>query len=200
MTSPALGLRQRKKEATRRALHEAAVRLAAERGPEQVTVEAIADAVDVSRRTFSNYFASKDDALLHSDTERLERFVGLVVARPEGEGAWTALREAAFELLATETDTDPAWLAQMRLVRSHPSLAAARVARWGTSERALAQVLVERVGGEDPELVARALAASFLALFRTAGQVWNDRPGTDLAGVLRQVLDAVAAPGDAGNT
>lgn len=57
------GLRERKKAATRLALHESALRLAAEQGPDGVTIEAIADAANVSRRTFSNYFSSKEEAL-----------------------------------------------------------------------------------------------------------------------------------------
>ena len=57
------GLRQRKKIATRQALGIAAMRLAAERGLENVLVEDIADAVGVSARTFNNYFASKYEAI-----------------------------------------------------------------------------------------------------------------------------------------
>ncbi|HEY5017289.1 MAG TPA: helix-turn-helix domain-containing protein, partial [Streptosporangiaceae bacterium] len=57
------GLRERKKLATRQALGAAAMRLAIERGLENVLVEDIAAAADVSPRTFNNYFASKYEAI-----------------------------------------------------------------------------------------------------------------------------------------
>ena len=57
------GLRERKKLATRQALGTAAMQLAVERGLENVLVEDIAAAADVSPRTFNNYFASKYEAI-----------------------------------------------------------------------------------------------------------------------------------------
>jgi AcrR family transcriptional regulator len=78
------GLRERKKAATRQALHEAAFGLAIEHGADHVTVEAIADAAGVSRRTFSNYFANKEEALLYGDHQRMRGLIELVHARPAG--------------------------------------------------------------------------------------------------------------------
>ena len=89
------GLRERKKAATRQSLHDAAVRLAAEHGVESLTVEAIADAATVSRRTFSNYFASKEQALLHHDRARTVRLVELIRARPARESLMAAVIGAA---------------------------------------------------------------------------------------------------------
>ena len=74
----AIGLRERKKSATRQALHEAALRPAADAGPDGVTVEAIADVATLSRRAFSNYFASREQALLHCDHVRMRAFPTLV--------------------------------------------------------------------------------------------------------------------------
>ena len=64
--TPATGesLRDRKARLTRAAIHEAAVRLACEHGLDAATVAQIAEAAGVSPRTFFNYFATKEDAVL----------------------------------------------------------------------------------------------------------------------------------------
>jgi AcrR family transcriptional regulator len=62
--------RERQKQVTRQALHEAAFTLAEESGLSGATVEAIAGRADVATRTFFNYFASKEDAVLDCDPAR----------------------------------------------------------------------------------------------------------------------------------
>ncbi|AVT28261.1 TetR family transcriptional regulator [Plantactinospora sp. BC1] len=187
-----VGRRERKKIATREALHRAALRLAAELGPDRVTVEAIADAADVSRRTFSNYFANKEEALFHADLLRIRRLLELVHAQPADEAPWTALTRAA-EQLARESDgLDPLWLAQRRLIRHHPSLAAHQIAAYGTVEQEFIAEISRRLP-EAPEtpLHARVLAGTFLHTLRAATQYWTDHPERPLVDVVRTALGYV---------
>ena len=180
------GLRERKKAATRQALHEAALRLAAEQGLERLTVEAIADAAEVSRRTFSNYFANKEEALLHEDRERIRRLLELVHDRPAGEPPWTALTRAAEELTVETATSDPAWLARRRTISGHPSLVAHQVAVYGAVERELTAELTRRLPERpDTALRARVLAATFLGTLRAATHHWIDHPDQRLADLVR---------------
>jgi AcrR family transcriptional regulator len=183
-------LRERKKAATRQSLHEAALRLAMSGGLDNVTVEDIADEVGVSRRTFSNYFANKEDAVLHADRERTRRLIDLVRGRPASEKPWTALRRSAEQLYGQLTLPDPVWVAQLRLLRRHPSLLARQAADQIELERELADVLLTR-GAEDPEL-ARLMVATFLAATRTAGALWFDSAGErPLPELMDRLLDRV---------
>lgn len=187
-----LDLRTRKKAATRQSLHEAALRLAMERGLDGVTVEDIADAVGVSRRTFSNYFTNKEDAILHADRERTGVLVSLVEQRPAGEPPWQALRRASRELYHGRAVPDREWVAQLRLLRRHPSLLAQQAGDQITLERDLAAVLVARGHGLD-EALARLMTATFLAAVRTASVLWlegaADQPLPDLIGELLGRVD-----------
>ncbi|MDW5324218.1 TetR/AcrR family transcriptional regulator [Plantactinospora sp. KLBMP9567] len=187
-----VGRRERKKAATREALHRAALRLAAEQGPDRVTVEAIADAADVSRRTFSNYFANKEEALFHADLVRIRRLLELVHAQPLDEPPWTALTRAA-EQLARESDgLDPLWLAQRRLIRNHPSLAAHQITAYGAVEQEFTAEIARRLP-EAPEtpLRARVLAGTFLHALRAATQHWTDHPERPLVELVRAALGYV---------
>src|SRR5512140_3979811 len=91
---PALGLRERKKRALRGELSLAALRLAKQRGLENVRTEDIVAAVGVSRRTFSNYFANKFEALADRLVERAQQSAKALRTRPRGEPLWQALTAA----------------------------------------------------------------------------------------------------------
>lgn len=186
------GLRERKKAATRLAMHEAALRLAAHDGLDHVTVEAIADAANVSRRTFSNYFSSKEEALFHGDAERMRRMLELVRDQPAAAAPWTALTRAAERLVAEVGEPDPAWLAQRRRLLAHPGLVAHQVAAYTTIESELAGELVSRLDGADVDLRSRVLAGTFLATVRVATQHWIDHPHGPLLDTVRAALQHAA--------
>ena len=189
-TTAEVGLRERKKAATRQALHQAAVRLALAHGADKITVEAVADEAGVSRRTFSNYFANKEEALLYGDHVRISVLIGMVQARPAGERPWEALTEAAREFYRQLGELDPAWVAQTRLVRSHPALLAQQLNTFAAVERELAAAVTARMDEPDPAGVrAQLAAATFMASLRVALRIWLDAPaGRSLGDLVDRAL------------
>jgi AcrR family transcriptional regulator len=96
------GLRERKKLDTRRALSDAALELALERGLKNVTREDIAERAGVSLRTFNNYFTGKHEALVYRQIERARRGLIALRERPSDEPLWTAIAEAIIAPLEAE--------------------------------------------------------------------------------------------------
>jgi AcrR family transcriptional regulator len=184
------GLRERKKAATRQALHEAAVQLATEHGLDRITVEAIADEAGVSRRTFSNYFGSKEEALMYGDSRRVQRLIESLRGRPAGEPPWAALTAAAAEFNRELGGLDPRMVEQGRLLRTHPTLLAAQVQTFAGIERELAAEVSARMTENDPRGVrARMTAATFLVALRVSVNMWLDAPvGTDLWSIAEEAL------------
>ncbi|MGI8937884.1 MAG: TetR family transcriptional regulator [Iamia sp.] len=81
MSTPSVGLRARKKEATAQALQGRAIELFLERGYDETTVQDITDAAGVSQRTFFRYYATKDAVLLAEHARREAAMSELLVSR-----------------------------------------------------------------------------------------------------------------------
>jgi AcrR family transcriptional regulator len=189
---PGEGLRERKRRATRRALQEEALRLVAARGLEAVTVEDISSAVDVSSRTFFNYFPTKEDALA-GDQGWLPAIdeVRRVLLDTRGPN----LGEDIQRLLVLAVPALAARRQEMRLRRDvfhrYPGLLRVALSTFLAEEQALQDVVAERVGPADG-VTPRLVAVTTTALLRASIDQWmSDEPGTE--GQLRhRVEEAVS--------
>lgn len=189
----ARGLRDRKKRQTRTALGHAAVRLAAEHGLDHVTVEDISAAADVSPRTFFNYFATKEDAVLGPDPDAGARMRALVLAQPAELSAAAAVREALLAEVAAElADDREHWLLRMRVVQQHPVLLARLFSGGEALERELVAGIAERVGLPADDTYPLLLGAAAGAAFRVAVTRWSSTAAT-LHDLLGETLDLLAA-------
>ncbi|MFB7917615.1 TetR family transcriptional regulator [Streptomyces sp. NPDC056061] len=189
----AVGLRERKKEATRQAVHEATLRLTVEHGFDHVTVEAVADAAGISRRTFSNYFAGKEDALLHGEEQHIRALVQTVRDRPAEESAWTALRAAMEQFTERISPPEREWALRTRLAMRHPSLLARQLANHAALERDLADAVAPRRGPSGKPVRPTVLAAAFLSSLRIAMRMWIEEDlAREPAEVMGEILDEMA--------
>jgi AcrR family transcriptional regulator len=173
-------LRERKKLATRRALQRVALDLVAERGYSRVTVEDIAEAAEVSPRTFFNYFPSKEAAVLGADPERTEQLRRRLVDEPAEKTPLEALRAVMVDEVRrlseelAELGGEPAdWICRMKLAMVDPQLRAAQAAHMTQFERAVVAGLAERLGTDarqDPYPVL--LASTAVGLMRAVISIW----------------------------
>lgn len=183
-----MGLRERKKAATRQAVHEATLRLTVENGFDHVTVEAVADAAGISRRTFSNYFTNKEDALLYGEEQQIGSLVRAVRERPADEPAWTALRAAVAEFSERVAPPEREWAVRTRLAMGHPSLLARQLGNHAAMERDLADAIALRRGPGGGPVRPMVLAAAFLSSLRIAMRMWIEE---DLAREPGEVIDEI---------
>ncbi len=186
--------RERKKQATRQALHEAAFLLVEEHGLAAVTAEAIADRADVATRTFFNYFSSKEEAVLDREPGRPEALRQALLERPAGEDALTALRLVMEELVAQEILDGEHLLRRMCLIRSEPLLRGAMAAMHDQIEEALVAAVARRTG-QDPvvDLYPALVVSAGLAAFKVALLRWSDQGGQVAFGrVLTAAFDLLA--------
>jgi AcrR family transcriptional regulator len=195
------GLRERKKADTRRALSDAALKLALEKGVDQVTREAIATVAGVSLRTFNNYFTGKYEALAYRQTERLRRGVDALRARPAGEPLWTSVTEAMLAPLEAELAENPgdghgapsrAELAEIRKMLMNPEIRSA-ISKDLFDE--WVHVIAERSGTDpDHDMYPRLVAAVMGAVGDAAMEAYaRADPPVAITTLYRQGMAAVAA-------
>ncbi|MFF8593999.1 TetR/AcrR family transcriptional regulator [Streptomyces sp. NPDC015220] len=144
------GLRERKKRATRAALVEAAVRLAAEHGAEKVTVEAISAEVGVSVRTFFNYFDSRDDAFLLLDADAGARVRQAVLDAPAALTPLRAVHDAIAAELTEAEQQHEVWGLHAEVLRAAPHLLVRSLGAHLADETRLAEALARRLSGQAP--------------------------------------------------
>ena len=159
----ASGLRERKKEQTRRAILDAAQRLFAERGFDGVTVADVAREAEVSVGTVFNYFPAKED-LFYGRMEDFEAsLVAAVRARSAGESVLSAFRRSVLEGAGRLADPERAELIARvaRTVGASAALQARERELVARATAALAEAIAEETSpqGEvlEPSVVANAL-------------------------------------------
>lgn len=169
------GLRERKRQQTRERLTRVAMALFLERGFEATTLDDIAAAADVSRRSFFHYFASKEDVVFAWHEESMAALIAAVAARPAGE-AMLAAAENAIAAIARQLEPGEA-IAMARLKHGNPALQARDQVKYEKLERALADALIKRAGHKSADhksdkLQARLVAMIATGTLRIGGELW----------------------------
>jgi len=190
------GLRERKKLETKQALAQAAMRLAVEHGLENVRVEDITDAVNVSRRTFTNYFSNKEEAIASLNADRAARAAEALRGRPADEPLADALAAAFAAQHEAAAQVHPERVGPVRMMAFSPALRGEYLKTLAQAEDPLARVIAERTGA-DPQraLYPHVLAAAVTAAVRVATEHWMTHDASrSLPDLIREAVRQVAGP------
>lgn len=165
-------LRERKKRATRRALTDAALRLALDKGLEHLTVEEISEAADVSPRTFFNYFSGKEEAILGDDLPLAGQEQAMAIIG-EADSVLGGLHHLA-ATIAEQTEARRENIRMRRkLMERHPELIPRMFAVFGDFERALTAAVAARTKTSPDDIYPQLAAALAVTAMRVAVRRWT---------------------------
>jgi AcrR family transcriptional regulator len=170
------GLRERKKEQTRRFIAETARQLFAERGFEHVTVAEIAQAADVSQQTVFNYFPSKEDLVFWRLGAFEDDLLATVRDRPAGESALAAFRRFLLSqkglLRSSQPEAREQLAGLLRTIDESPALLVREQQIFARYTDALAALLAAEASSDpgdiEPWVAANAMTGIHRALVRHA--------------------------------
>jgi AcrR family transcriptional regulator len=191
------GLRERKKQATREALSLAALRLAVERGIDNVLVEDIAAAAEVSPRTFNNYFSSKYEAIAWREIDRVTRIGDVIRDRPADEPLWEVIETAVMTVYggaATDQATaapPPGWAEGVQAFIRHPQMFGEILKGRALVVDVLAGAIADRLGLDRTlDMYPKVLAGSVMAAWQTAQEFWlRSDPPRPMGELVRAALN-----------
>ncbi|MEU4231461.1 helix-turn-helix domain-containing protein [Nonomuraea sp. NPDC026600] len=170
-----VGLRERKKERTRRLIADTALRLFLERGFDAVSVNDVAVAAEVSKPTLFRYFASKDDLVLARFADHQGEAARVVRARAVGQTPVAALRD---HFLAGLRDRDPitglndapSVLAFQHLIYTTPSLETRLLHHTGRDIDLLTAALRETGHADVGDVILRLVATHLITVQQVLGR------------------------------
>jgi mycofactocin system transcriptional regulator len=191
--SPTARRRGRPRGTSARALELIALRLFADQGFEQTTVDQIATAAGVSRRTFFRYFNSKSAVLWSEFDAEVQTIRGLLAQTSDDLPIMEGVRRAVLAANHYRAEDVPELRMRMTLLISVPELIASAAIHYDAWERAVVDFVARRSGQPASSLYPLAVGRAVLAACRAGFDRWASRADADLTVYLDAALRALAA-------
>jgi AcrR family transcriptional regulator len=163
-----MGMREQKKEQTRRRISDVATRLFLERGYDAVTTAEVAEAAEVSPATLFNYFPAKEALVFDEDGALGDALVSAITARPAGTGVLDALRQAILDGPYLRFAHDSAYRPFFDLIHSTPALSSYARAMATRYERAIADAMGDMASEAEAQAAAHYVVEALFAAQRSA--------------------------------
>jgi AcrR family transcriptional regulator len=191
MSTSEIGLRERKRRETNQRISQAALKLFADNGYEATTLDAIAEAAGISRRTFFHYFASKDEILLSLQGGLGEQLLAFLESEPEGNAPLPSMLSVMRRAASGYTTDD--LIAIDKVMMASEAIQARKQANYAKDEKLLFAAFSERWPDEDPNML-RLVAMLSINLTRVSLDVWRDEGMKRTVGeVLEDIIGALRA-------
>ena len=174
----------RKRVTSRAELEQAAFALFAANGFDATTVDEIAAAAGIGRRTFFRYFPSKNDVPWGAFELELERMRVRLKACPPEVPLMDAIRLALIDFNRVSPAEVPLHRRRMELILRVPTLLAHSTLRFTAWRQVIAEFVAERTGGRPDELAPQVIAHAVLGVAVAAYEQWLDDPAADIGALL----------------
>ncbi len=184
-----LNLKERRHELLCEELSELAFDLFAERGFDQTTVDDVAQAAGISRRTFFRYFKTKEDVVLRRWDDMCDRLEAALTARPKREPPIVATLRALQTVMTHYAANADRTRRLRRLCCETPSLLAHRLEKQVAWRACIAKAVAARMPARARKtFVPQLVAAVAIGAFDVAADVWQDGDDLDLLKTLDTVF------------
>lgn len=166
-----------------------ALQLFLERGFDGTTVDDIAAAAGIGRRTLFRYFASKNDLPWGDFEALLERMRGFLRALPADMPVLEALGAAVIEFNRLPEEEIPYHRERMQLLLNVPTLVAHSTLRYESWRQVVAEYAAGRLGVAEDSLEPQALGWILLGVSLSAYQQWLKHEDADLPALISSALE-----------
>jgi AcrR family transcriptional regulator len=171
-----------------------------EKGPDSVTVEEIAEAADVSARTFHRHFPMKEDVLFADFADRLGRLGATLDARPLDEPVLDSVRVATHELASSLLVTGDLERRRVMLMMASDALRSRSLRYTEQWADVIAEHVAGRLGCDPSDALPRLVATSAMAVVRATRSRWMRQPDLHYEGEIDKGFDLLTNLGTAVQT
>jgi TetR/AcrR family transcriptional regulator, regulator of mycofactocin system len=178
----------RRRVTSREELEQTAFRLFTANGFDETTVDDIAAAAGIGRRTFFRYFPSKNDVPWGAFDRELDRMRVMLKDVAPGVPLMTAVRLALIDFNKVPADQVPLHRRRMELILRVPTLFAYSALRFTAWREVVAEFVAERTGRRPDELAPQAIAHAVLGVALAAYEHWLDDPAADIGTLLDDAM------------
>lgn len=186
------GLRERKRRETLQRIAETGLKLFIANGYEATTLDAIAEAAGISRRTFFYYFKSKEDILLAWQSGITDLLRAAITQESTDQSPIDAVRNALLKL-SSRYPSDQIIVID-RLLQSSEVLRARKQAKYVQQEQAVFEALCELWPQPQRRTALRLVAMTSIGAMRLAMESWsNDGGKRPIADYVKKTFDDLKA-------